>query len=348
MAGRPPRLNWTKSLGQYTTTINKKLHRLGADKTAAEQQFRFLLSKHDFQEPIATVNPTFAEIADRWLSHVEENCDPERYRLCKARLEEFVQLNGLGLRVRDLRPSHVESWLDSKNELKAGTRRLYSAMILAALNWAASRKVRLISSNPLRGLLDLPEGGSRGGDIVWSQAVFKLVLRTVNQRFADYLRAVAWTGARPGTVRKVEARHYNASLKLWEVDELGRGKKKARRIWLSPEVVELTERLNSEFPEGPIFRNTRNAPYTGDVVTMMMYKTRLRLAKQGHSVPSNLCVYGLRHTFATNFIKQHPDKLEYLRELMGHKDMQMIRKHYGHLFDEHNALHKVLDKLKPL
>lgn len=51
-------------------------------------------------------------------------------------------------------------------------------------------------------------------------------------------------------------------------------------------------------------------------------------------------MYGLRHTFATNFIKDHPDKLEYLRELLGHKDLKMIRKHYGHLFDEHKAMHE--------
>ena len=61
--------------------------------------------------------------------------------------------------------------------------------------------------------------------------------------------------------------------------------------------------------------------------------------------PKGLCVYGLRHTFATDFIRQHPDKLEYLRELLGHKDLEMIRKHYGHLFDEHRAIHGVLVNL---
>ena len=35
-------------------------------------------------------------------------------------------------------------------------------MILARLSWAASRKVGLIARKPLRGLLDLPEGESRG------------------------------------------------------------------------------------------------------------------------------------------------------------------------------------------
>jgi hypothetical protein len=38
--------------------------------------------------------------------------------------------------------------------------------------------------------------------------------------------------------------------------------------------------------------------------------------------------------------------VEYLRELMGHKDLEMIRKHYGHLYDEHSALHDALKELK--
>ena len=66
------------------------------------------------------------------------------------------------------------------------------------------------------------------------------------------------------------------------------------------------------------------------------------------NLPDGLSVYGLRHTFATQFIVQHPDKLEYLRELLGHKDLKMIRKHYGHLFDESAALHGVLADMKTL
>jgi hypothetical protein len=32
-AGRKAKLNWTRSLGQFTTTIEGKFHRLGTDKT---------------------------------------------------------------------------------------------------------------------------------------------------------------------------------------------------------------------------------------------------------------------------------------------------------------------------
>jgi integrase len=352
MAGRPPKLNWTKSLGQYTVTIGKKLHRLGADQAAAETQFRFLLTKHDLAEPV-TANPTFGEVADHWLEHVRQRHDKERFRHCRDRINEFLAFLGGDLTVRDLRPRHVEQWIAGKPDVtKDGTRRLYKAMILACLNWAASPKVRLIAANPLRGKLELPEGGSRGGDSVWPPEVFQLVLANVNGRFGDFLRALAWTGARPSTLRRIEARHYRPSLKVWDVEELYRGrtsnKKVVRRIWLSPQMVELVERLNGEWREGPIFRNTKGKPYTADVITMMMFKLRLRMKKSGNALPDDITVYGLRHTFATRFIVQHPDKLEYLRELLGHKDLKMIRKHYGHLFDENAALHDVLGSLNPL
>ncbi|MCI0458328.1 MAG: site-specific integrase [Gemmataceae bacterium] len=353
-AGRPPRLNWTKSLHQYTVTLEGKLHRLGPDKDEAEKQFRFLLTKHDLAEPV-TANPTFAEVADQWLDFVQRTHDADRYRLCKARLNDFLAHLGGDIRVRDLRPRHVEEWIKGKPGVTAdGTRRLYKAMILACLNWAASGKVRLIATNPLRGKLELPEGGSRGGDAVWTPEVFQLVTENVNDRFADFLRALAWTGARPSTVRRVEARHYRPQLKLWDVEELYRGRaskrKSVRRIWLPPQMVALVERLGREYPEGPIFRNTKGKPYTPDVITMTMFKLRQRLKRRQPPVllPEGLTVYGLRHTFATRFIVQHPDKLEYLRELLGHKDLKMIRKHYGHLFDENAALHGVLSELKTL
>ena len=223
MMGRPRKLNWTPSLNNYTVTIEGKLHRLGTDKTEAEKQYRFLLNKHDMDEPVTT-SPTFGEVSEDWLLHIEQIHDAERFRLCKARINEFLAYLGKDIKVRDLRPRHVEDWIKSKPDVKSdGTRRLYKAMILACLNWAASGKVRLIASNPLRGKLDLPEGGSRGGNAVWTPEIFKIVTENVNQRFADFLRAVAWTGARPSTIRHVEARHYRPKLKLWDVEDLYEG-----------------------------------------------------------------------------------------------------------------------------
>lgn len=363
--GRNPKLNWTESLEQYTTTIDGVFHRLGTDKAIAEREFHFLLNKADLGESVDK-NPPFAEIADQWLAQVKENHAEDRYRLCKDRLEEFVRFIGLGVRVRDLRASHVNRWIEAKKQptlkervkgqrvtciASAGTERNYKSIILAVLNWATKPKVRLIASNPLRGMLELPEGEARGGNVVWEQRVYEQVLRVANPAFADVVRILAMTGARPSTVCRVEARHYKPNLKIWDVQDLYKNRKHknkyVRRIWLLPDALELVEKKNREQPTGPIFRNAHGRPWTSDTLGVYLYQLQTKFKDTKNlEWPEKLYMYGLRHSFATKFIVAHPDKLEYLRELLGHKDLKMIRQHYGHLFDEHAAIHGVLDGFK--
>jgi hypothetical protein len=126
---------------------------------------------------------------------VQKSYDPDRYRHCLARLREFIKFVGKSTRVQELRADHVERWLASKRGVQApGTRRLYAAMILAALNWAAGKKVRLIASNPLKGMVDLPEGGSRGGEAVWPSQVFKTVIN--REIFPSFEQS--WSPSRQG------------------------------------------------------------------------------------------------------------------------------------------------------
>lgn len=66
MRGRKPEMNWQKSKGQYTTTIEGQFYRLGTDKDEAIEQFKLLLNKHEQREP-ADTNPLFSEIVDQWL-----------------------------------------------------------------------------------------------------------------------------------------------------------------------------------------------------------------------------------------------------------------------------------------
>ena len=324
------------------------------DKDEADRQYRFLLNKHDLGEPVET-NPTFASVADQWLEHVQSDHNPDRYRLCRDRIEEFVSYVGEGTKVRDLRPRHIEEWLSAKtNVKKPGTVRLYKSMVLAVLNWSASKKVRLIPTNPLKGLIELPEGGSRGGEAVWPNKVFDLVVRHANPAFADVVRILAWTGARPSTICRIEAKHYLPDLKLWDVEALYKGRKSrakyVKRIWLPDPARKLVKRLNKQHPEGPIFRNSKGESWSQVTLQVYMYQMqhKFKATKELEWPEGGVCLYGLRHTFATNFIKQRPDKLEYLRELLGHKDLKMIRDHYGHLYDEHAAIHDVLGELNLL
>ncbi len=352
MRGRTPSLIWQRSKRQYTTTIDRQFYRLGTDRTEAEKQFAFLLNKYD-QGELADPNPYFAVLVDQWLAFVERNHAEGRFRHCHARIKEFVDFIGPTIRVRDLRPRHVEDWIKSKCVQKPGTERNYKAIILACLNWAANKKrANLIAANPLRGMIELPDGDSRGDEVVWSKIVFDKVLKVANPAFADVVRILAWTGARPSTICKVEARHFRPKWRLWDVEDLYKGrksrKKYVRRIRLLPQAIPLIEQLNEKYPTGPIFRNSEGTPWTPDTLGVYLYQLRHKFKDTKKlKWPKGLCLYGLRHTFATAFLQKHPNEIEYLRVLLGHKDYKMIFQHYGHLIDQHAAINKKLEGFDP-
>lgn len=355
MAGRKPKLNFTPFLDQYTTTINGVFHRLGKDPETAETQFKFLMRQSE-KGVAADPNVTFGDVADAYLDYAREQHSPERYRHCKERLQEFKDHVGDSLRAKDLRARHVEGWLKGK-ELTGGSERLYKGFILACLNWAArpanKKGGALIAENPLRGQMTLPATGSRGKEAVWSEETFDQVLRVSSEAFANLVRILAWTGARPSTVCRIEARHYNKAQSRWDCEDLYTGRstqvKYVRHVrLLNPESRELVERLNTQYPEGPIFRNAYGEPWNPNAP--QIYLTNLQV-KFKHSKdlpwPEGLCVYGLRHTFATNFLRQFPNEIEYLRVLLGHKNYKMIFAHYGHLIDEHASAFRRLEGFNP-
>lgn len=352
MAGRIPKLNWTPSLNQFTVTLNKRLHRLGRNRVQAEKKFQWLLRQHGHGAQTDS-NPTYAEVADAWLGHVKEHHSAHRYHCCKVVLEDFINYVGEKRRVNSLLPEQVEQWIAAHPTWAASaTRSLNKGIVIAALNWAAHKKVQLIPVNPLRGTITFEPGKSRGGGVVWTPEIFHLVLSVLPKEYQDFLKLIAWTGARPSVIRRVEARHYRPELKLWDVADVcanqPSSKKKTRRVWLPPQAVALVEELNRERPVGPICVGPLGAAMQVRKSWLVLELARSRLRTKNIELPEELCVYGLRHTFATNFIKEHPDKLEYLRELMGHRDLTMIRRTYSHLFDEHAALHEVLDNFTGL
>jgi integrase len=349
MPGPRPKVNFTPFLGQYTCTIRGVFHRLGKDKDQAEAQFKFLMRQAEFGEE-ADPNVSFAEVADVYLDYVQENFSPDRYRHCKERLQEFKDHVGNALRAKDVRPRHVEGWLRKKGRLTGGTERLYKSILLACLNWAARPRSKkggeLIAENPLRGQLHLPVGGSRGKDAVWTQDTFEQVLRVSNPAFADLVRILAWT------VIRIEARHYNKAQSRWDCEDLYRGRKGKKYVkhvrLLNEEARALVELLNARHPEGPIFRNSFGRPWDPDAPQIYLTNLQHKFKDtKGLEWQEGLVVYGLRHTFATNFLQQFPNEIEYLRVLLGHKTYKMIFEHYGHLIDQHQAAFKRLEGFDP-
>lgn len=352
-AGRKPKLNWTKSLGQYTTTINKVRHKLGTEKKAAQEQFDFLLRRSDLGE-VVDHNPRFSVLADQWLEHVQKTFSKDRYRLCRDRTRSFVDFLGRDTKVKQLRGSQIESWVTGLKAVKSpGTRTLYKGMPVAVLNWAVATK--LIARNPIKGEVRFEEGRSRGKECVdaWSKEVFTRILEVASPAFADLVQMLAYTGARPSTVRKLEARLWNPVTHTFDVEEIYKTRaskvKYVRRVWVTlPEARLLVERKIKEHPDGPLFRNSEGKGWSDTAPGVYLYQIQHKFGKSAtFDWPDNLCLYGLRHLFAAKFIEHHRgDKLELLRVILGHKDLKMIRKHYGHLYDQHKAIHDTVADMK--
>jgi integrase len=353
MAGRIPRPYWSDFYDQYVCTVNKKFRRLGKDKDKAEKKLRFLI-RHIENEEEPDPNIFFGDLADLYLDHVKEHHTPERYRHCKERLQEFKDHIGAGLRAKDVRPKHVDSWIATKT-LSQSSVRLYKSIILSCLNWAVKPKTKggggLIFENPLKGQLHLPAMESWGKEAVWTPETFEQVLRVSSEAFANLVRILAWTGARITTVIQIEARHYNKRQSRWDCEDLcrERGTKRVKHIrLLNDEARALVERMNEEHPEGPIFRNAYGRPWDPDAPQIYMTNLKHKFKDtRGLVWQEGLAVSGLRHTFATRFLEQHPNEIEYLRILLGHTSYKMLFQHYGHLMDRDAAAFKRMEGFSP-
>jgi integrase len=345
MRGRKPNLNWTESRRQFTATIAGKLHLLGTDEAKAKQQFDFLLrqASDDVQ---ADSSITFLEVADYYLAHIRSVHSEGRYNQTKSQLEDFTDFVGRNCRAKDVRPNHVERWLEDRG-YSSNTRRSYMAMVLACLNWAASPRSKkggeLIAANPLRGRLLLPANESRGAEAVWTEETFQTVLWESNPAFADLVRILAWTGCRPQVALTVEAKDYNKTFARWDVAKKV-GRKTTPNIRLSGQAVELVERLNEQHPTGTIFRNAFGSPWTINTAGRYL---RVDVRRRVPDLQEGLCLYGLRHTFATSFLAQNPNEIEYLRVLLGHKNYDMILAHYGHVAEMHSHIQKRMATFNP-
>ncbi len=332
---------------------------MGKDEAAAKQQFEFLMRQADLEaeagQRAVSVKATVKEVMVRFLAMVRERDSEERFRLVQARLFDFCAFVGDNKPCRDLRAKDVEDWIGAKT-LSPGTERTYKAIVLAMLNWAATPRSKkggeLIASNPLRGQLHLPEGGSRGAEVVWSPEVFEQVCRVANPAFANVVRILAWTGARPSTICELEARHYNARMKRLDVEDLYRGrnsrKKYVKHLRLNPQAIALVEEMAAEHAHGPLFPNAHGGAWTPETLYSYLLGLRTKYKDtKGLYWPEGLCMYGLRHTFATAFLAANPNEIEYLRVLLGHKDYKMILQHYGHLVDQHEAINRRMQNFDP-
>jgi integrase len=259
-------------------------------------------------------------VIDRFLDWCQHNRAPETYAWYHWRLQRFAVFVGRQLTVDELQPYHLDDWLARYPDWSSGMRHGACRAIQRAFAWA--EKQGRIPKSPFRGY-EKPRPGRRKAIIAPTE--FSRMLQNVRQQpFRDLLEFTWETGARPQESLIAEARHVDvANSRLVFPPDESKGEQWPRIVYLTPNALEVVQRLMLRHRSGPLFRNTGGRPWTTDAVKCAF----ARLAKK---VGKRFCLYGLRHAWLDRALKAGVDALT-CAILMGHRDPSTISRVYQHL-----------------
>ncbi len=255
----------------------------------------------------------------------------KRYRRVLGHFSDFVLPKGVdhGRRVGSLlvnaeaEPKHLRAW--ASQFVSEQTQRSYINDVKAALNWAVRKKGVNISHNPFLAL-KAPKIESRA--VVISRTEHEALLKFWNNDcYCDFLQAMWYTGARPGQIAVIEARHFENG--LWRLEpslhKTGRATGKDRVIGVCDELYEIVDRLTKKHPTGPIFRNTYGRPWTTSASFVRFESARLHQIVRDVVSP-----YSYRHAWATHALEDKKLDVYEVAKALGHQTTQMVMLHYDH------------------
>jgi integrase len=287
-----------KSHKAWYVTVNGRSIRLGATEEEAKRS----LDQKD--------NWTVPEIVAKFLDH-------HRRTSSAATCQYYQQLDALPFTMlaSGLKPYHLTEWVEEK-KLPS----YYLRLAKSCFKWAEQQEY--ITQSPLRHL-KAPAGTSRG-DWAYLTADQWTALSRIAGDLGDLVITMRETGCRPQEIKKVASRHFDRAGRCWVFPkEESKGKKEQRVVHLSHRAFEICQRLALKYPEGSLFRNSKNGAWSTAALDGRF--DRLSTKLKFHVTP-----YSLRHTFATDAIIRGVD-LQTVATLMGHTSLRMLSTVYQHV-----------------
>ncbi len=319
---RKPYFDRSKNAWYWINPAGKKT-RLGETEQEAYDTWGRLQRDEPALVPLAPL----ADILEAYLADSQGRLSAQTWTQRGRYLYRVA--TGLGHRpAGEVRPVHVDRWLDGERVTQS-TRAAIVKSLRAAIRWAVSQGI--LPHDTMTGLRK-PQDDART-HVVDPDAARRIWAECEATRARRALRAVLWllsaTGARPGEIRRLEARHIDwdrsaATLPPLE-HKTGRKTGKPRHIVLIPCAVTLCRIAAERHPTGPLLRNSRGRPWASEALSTGV--TRLRRVL---GLSESLVAYSLRHTYATRALTAGLDMLT-VAQLLGHSSPDMLAKHYAHL-----------------
>ena len=232
-----PKPFFKKGRRLWYVEIDRTQVNLGPDRDEAFRRYYQLMT-----QPRATQVATdcVLRVIDAFLEWCSKNRSGATYRWYRDRLQEFAKTIDAALTVSQLRPFHVQQWIDARGGWSDGSRRNGIRAVKQVFRWAAEQGY--IDRSPVAHMKQ-PQGGKR--EVVVSQAEFDEVLSLAKDEGFRDLLIVTWeTGCRPQESLIVEARHVDLANQRWvfqpSEEKCGRS---LRVVYLTDRALAIVKRL---------------------------------------------------------------------------------------------------------
>jgi integrase len=322
---------WLRKGRGWYVTIGGRQHPLGPDKNEAYRRFHELMTR-PVDGDSSSAPASVLEILEDFLAWTEDHRAPDTFRWYQGHLRSFakalVEDRGRELLVDQLRPLDVRRWLERHPRWNGTTQRQAITALQRAMNWA--ERMGYLDRSPLRSI-EKPRANVRERTVSAEHYAQMLEL-TAGDAFRDLLVTSWETGCRPQESLRVEARHVDLIARRWVfAPSEAKGGRRPRIVYLTDAALDVTRRRVKEFPDGPLFRNSRGAPWNG-------YSVGCRFRRLADRQGERYCLYHFRHTFATRMLTSGLDALT-VALLLGHSNPAMLSTTYQHL--AHNPEHLI-------
>ena len=284
--------------------------------------------------PAAASVLTVPDVFDSFLEWCQKNRSARTYEWSQNHIQNFLDfLPDKRLPVADLKPFHLQRWVDSKDTWGPNHTRSAVGVVQRAFNWAES--LGLIDQSPVRHI-HKPAPNRR--EQVLTRSEFDTLLSHVKDAaFRDVLEFCWETGARVQEVRLIEAAHYKPERGRVEIPPgQAKGKKRWRVIYLTDQADGILRRLTPLSAAGPVFRNVDGNPWIAQTFNNRFCRLHKKLGVK-------YALTAIRHSFATRMLEAGLDHLT-VSALLGHADGAMLARVYSHVGENTDYLRDELRK----
>lgn len=267
-----PKPFFRKSRNLWYVQVGGKQHNLGPDRDRAFEIYYQLMQRRPCAERAAASDSVVA-IIDLYLEWCEKNRAPATYDWYQPRLQSFVLSISPNLTVSQLRPFHVQAWVDNQPGWASGSKRNGCRAVQRAMRWAEQQGY--IDRSPIAHM-QKPPAGKR--EVVISEAEFGRIVGLIpDPELLDLLQVTWHAGCRPQESLRVEARHVDLRGSRWVIPVSEAKTDLVRGVYLNDEATAITKRRMLRFPTGPLFRNSRGRGWTTDAVNNAMERVQIRM-----------------------------------------------------------------------